>query len=434
MAPSAAGPEPDTPSFEARDIVLRTGATVRLRAIRREDAAAVERLHEAMSPRSLYFRFLGVPGPSLAKQIAAMCAADGRSQVVLVAESGDRIVAIAGYYVDPRRPQRAEVAFTVDDALQGQGLGTRMLERLAEVAIHSSKTVIANFLTDEDAPAALRRIPSYPFPERAIAALSHAANYAAWKRRPAGRVPTFPAAAKDQARATVGAVLERGGGWLSPPEIEKLLAAYSIPLAPARLVRGEDDAVGAAKTLGFPVVLKAVGPSIIHKTEAGAIRLNLGTDEAVRRAFRDLRSRLAFSMTEALVQRQIEGGIEVIVGATLDPTFGPLILYGSGGTLVELLGDVTFRLPPVTDVDAEAMLGEVRGTQRLRGWRGAPRADEPALRAMLTRVSALVEAAPEIRELDFNPVAVLPDGVAVLDARVRVERRSPAPPSRRIAY
>jgi acetyl coenzyme A synthetase (ADP forming)-like protein len=305
---------------------------------------------------------------------------------------------------------------------------------IARVALHSSKTVIANFLTDEDAPAALRRIPSYPFPERAIAALSHAANYAAWKRRPAGRAPTFPTASKDQARATIQAVLERGGGWLSPPEIEKLLAAYSIPIAPARLVRGEDEAVGAAKTLGFPVVLKAVGPSIIHKTEAGAVHLNLETDEGVRRAFRELRSRLGVSMTEALVQRQIEGGVEVIVGATLDPTFGPLILYGSGGTLVELLGDVTFRLPPVTGVDAEAMLDEVRGTQRLRGWRGTPRADEPALREMLTRVSALVEAVPEIRELDFNPVVVLPRGVAVLDARVRVERRSPAPPSRRIAY
>jgi acyl-CoA synthetase (NDP forming) len=299
---------------------------------------------------------------------------------------------------------------------------------------HASKPVIANFLGDADAPPALGRIPSYPFPERAIAALAHAATYAAWKRRPVGRVPAFPAAARDRARSLADAVLARGGGWLSPAEIEELLSAYSIPLAAARLVREEDEAARAAKSLGFPVVLKAVGPSIVHKTEVGGIRLDLEDEESVRRAFRDLRSRLGASMTEALVQKRIAGGVEVIVGATLDPTFGPLVLYGSGGTLVELLGDTTFRLPPVTDADAEAMLEEVRGTQRLRGWRGAPPADEAALRDLLTRVSALVEAVPEIRELDFNPVAVLPRGVAILDARVRVERRTPAAPTRRIAY
>ncbi len=299
---------------------------------------------------------------------------------------------------------------------------------------HGSKPIAATFLGDESAPRALGRIPSYPFPERAIAALARAASYAAWRSKPVGRVPTFADADRDRARRVVASVLERGGGWLSPPETDELLSAFDIPSAPARIVREEEAAAQAARSIGFPVVLKAVGPSIVHKTEVGGVRLDLSDEEAVRRAFVELRAKLGGSMTDALVQRQVAGGVEVIVGATLDPTFGPLLLYGSGGTLVELLADVTFRLPPLTDADAEAMLEEVRGTRRLRGFRGAPPADEAALRDLLMRVSSLVETTPEIRELDFNPVAVLPQGAVVLDARVRVERRSPAVETRRIAY
>jgi len=130
----------------------------------------------------------------------------------------------------------------------------------------------------------------------------------------------------------------------------------------------------------------------------------------------------------------VRGGVEVIAGMTLDATFGPLIVYGSGGTLVELLADVAFRLHPLTDADVEAMLDEVRGTALLRGYRGAPPADEAALKDLLLRLSALVEACPEVREIDLNPVKVLDRGVRVVDARVRVERKPVLPPSRRIAY
>jgi acetate---CoA ligase (ADP-forming) len=297
-----------------------------------------------------------------------------------------------------------------------------------------AKPVLATFLGEEGAPPALIRIPSYPFPERAAVALARAASYGEWRREPPGRVPRFSDVRREGARKVIDAALARGGGWLDPRQTESLLSAFGIPAAPIRLARDEKEAVAAARALGYPVVLKAVGPTIVHKTEVGGVRLDLSSDEAVRLAFGDLEKRLGPAMTEALVQKQVPGGVEVIVGATFDPTFGPLILYGSGGTLVELVADVAFRLHPLTDTDAVAMLSEVRGTARLRGWRGAPPADEDALRELILRVSALVEACPEVREMDLNPVTVLEKGAAVLDARVRVGRRPPAPPSRRIAY
>ena len=181
-------------------------------------------------------------------------------------------------------------------------------------------------------------------------------------------------------------------------------------------------------------MLKAVGPTILHKTEVGGVRLNLADEAAVREACRDLKKRIGDDLTDFLVQAMVPGGVEVIAGVTNDSTFGPLVLYGSGGTLVELLADVAFRLQPLTDVDVAAMLDEVRGTALLRGYRGAATLDEAALKDLLLRLSALVDACPEVREMDLNPVKVLARGIKVVDARVRIARRPVLPPSRRIAY
>lgn len=298
----------------------------------------------------------------------------------------------------------------------------------------SVKPVLATFLGEEGSPPSLGRIPSYPFPERAAAALARASLYGEWRRQPPGRVPLFSDVHKGRAREVIDAALARGGGWLDPRETATLLEAFGIPAAPIRLVRREEEAVEAAREIGYPVALKAVGPSIVHKTEVGGVKLDLEDAAAVREAFRELVKRLGPAMSEALIQTQVPGGVEVIVGATFDPTFGPLVLYGSGGTLVELVSDVSFRLHPLTDTDVAAMLAEVRGTARLRGWRGAPPADEAALRQSILRVSALLASCPEVREMDLNPVKVLEKGVSVVDARVRVDRRPTAAPSRRIAY
>jgi acyl-CoA synthetase (NDP forming) len=135
-----------------------------------------------------------------------------------------------------------------------------------------------------------------------------------------------------------------------------------------------------------------------------------------------------------LVQRMVPGGVEMLVGAIQDPTFGPIVVCGSGGVLVELLGDTTFRLHPVTDRDADEMVSELKGAALLHGFRGAPPADEAALRDTVLRVSALLSVCPEIQELDLNPVKVLRAGVCVVDARVRIDRPRLAPRSRRVEY
>jgi acyl-CoA synthetase (NDP forming) len=228
--------------------------------------------------------------------------------------------------------------------------------------------------------------------------------------------------------------LARGGGWLGPVETEELLTAFGIAAVPLRLARTAAEAAAAASGLGFPVAVKAVGPAILHKTEVGGVRLGLANEADVAAAARDLKKQLGDDLTDFLIQPMVPGGVEVIAGVTNDPTFGPLVLYGSGGTLVELMADVAFRLQPLTDADVDSMLDEVRGSALLRGYRGAPKLDESALKDLLLRLSLLVETCPEVREMDLNPVKVLPRGVRVLDARVRVERRRPAPPSRRIAY
>ena len=326
--------------------------------------------------------------------------------------------AVLVLFIPPIVTKAAEVARAISRAARDAG----------------GKPILATFLGEEGSPSALGRIPTYPFPERAATALARAVEYAEWRRKPPGRVPRFPESERAEARRLVAAALERGGGWLGPRETQDLLAAFAIPTSPLRVVRDGDEAASAARELGFPVALKAVGASIVHKTEVGGVRLGLADPDAVRGAFSEMHGRLGDAMTEAVVQKQVSGGAEVIVGATFDPTFGPLVLYGSGGTFVELVNDVSFRLCPVTDADADSMRDEVRGTARLRGFRGGPPLDEGALREIILRVSALVETCPEIREMDLNPVAVLPRGAAVLDARVRVERRVPPPASRRIVY
>ncbi|HEY1252304.1 MAG TPA: GNAT family N-acetyltransferase, partial [Thermoanaerobaculia bacterium] len=305
---------------------------------------------------------------------------------------------------------------------------------IVEGATGASKTVLATFLSAKGAPPILAPIPCYPFPEAAAVALARTAAYAEWRRRPAGSVPDFADVSVERARTIVDRSLARGGGWIGPAEAAELLDAFGIQTAPLALVRDAAGAAAAAARLGFPVAVKAVGPAILHKTEVGGVRLGLASAAAVEAACRELKERLGDGLTEYLVQAMVPGGAEVIVGATWDPTFGPLVLYGSGGTLVELLGDVAFRLHPLTDADAASMLDEVRGTALLRGYRGAPRRDEEALRALLLRVSALVDRCPEVREMDLNPVMVLEHGVRVVDARIRIERRPLPPPSRRIAY
>ncbi|HEX7709185.1 MAG TPA: acetate--CoA ligase family protein, partial [Thermoanaerobaculia bacterium] len=294
------------------------------------------------------------------------------------------------------------------------------------------KTMLATFMSVHGTPSALAPVPSFRFPERAVAALARATKYAEWRRSPIGTVGKF----EDFDRASMRAIVERklggGGGWLDAHETQLMLQAAGIPTAAMESVSNVYDAVAASMRMGFPVVVKAEGP--LHKTESGGVKLGLQDEREVREAYLEMAGRLGEEMTGATIQKMIGGGVEVMVGAVADPIFGHLVVYGAGGTLVELLSDVAFRIHPLTDADVDDMLKEVRWTKLLSGFRGTPACDVASLKDALMRLSALLTICPEIRELDLNPLKVLPGGAAAVDARIRIEQVMPTPPTRRITY
>jgi acetyl coenzyme A synthetase (ADP forming)-like protein len=306
---------------------------------------------------------------------------------------------------------------------------------IREAATRStSKPIAAVMMRSGGAPQSLMSIPCYAFPESAAIALSRVTAYAAWRRKPAGVVPEFSDIRPEQARATADRALLRGEGWLTSDEAAALLSAVGIDQAPARLARSSDEVVRLAAQVGFPVVLKAVGPTLLHKTERRAVALDLRNENDVREAVAEFASRLGDEVTGYLVQRMVPGGVEMLVGALNDPLFGPVVVCGSGGVLAELLADFASRLHPLTVTDAAEMIEELRGARLLRGYRGQPPADAAALQEVVLRVSALLTICPEIQELDLNPVKVLSSGACVVDVRVKVGPATGRPRTRRVVY
>ncbi len=210
---------------------------------------------------------------------------------------------------------------------------------------------------------------------------------------------------------------------LNEVEAKRLLAEAGIAVTEAHLARSRAEAEQLADSVGYPVVLKVVSDDIPHKSDVGGVQLNLSDRDAVGAAYdrilEGVRARRPDARIEGVsVQRQAPPGIEVIVGLTTDAQFGPVVMFGLGGVLVELLQDVAFRVVPLTARDAREMIREVKGFALLQGYRGAPPADLGALEALLLKVSELAQRHPEIAELDLNPVFAYPDGAVAVDARV----------------
>jgi acetyl coenzyme A synthetase (ADP forming)-like protein len=297
----------------------------------------------------------------------------------------------------------------------------------------SNKPVLATFM-GQQGTVALAPIPTYMFPESAAVALARVTQYGDWRRKPLGEIPSLPSFDRTAARRLVAHALARGGGWLSPADAQALLQVCGVALAAGRTARTADEAARAAAELGFPVVVKAIGASVLHKTELGAVRLDVSSEQDVRDAFTDFSVRLGDRLEGVLVQRMIVGGLEMVVGALNDPAFGPVVMAGTGGIFVELLGDTIFRMCPLAESDALDMVQELKGRVLLEGYRGAPPADEAAFRDVLLRVSQLAAACPEIQEMDINPLMVLRSGAVAADVRVRVGPRARPPRGRRVSY
>ena len=298
----------------------------------------------------------------------------------------------------------------------GEGCGKPVL------AVLMSKRGLPQGMVElQDSP-----IPAYRFPESAARALGEMWRYKQWLDRPAAEVQRFEV---DAARVheLVTAVIRDGRERLSVSEAFEVLECYGIPVAPFRIATQEDEVVGAAVEMGYPIVLKAVSQDIVHKTEAGAVKLDLRDEDSLRTAWREISAALESESVEArqagvLVQRMWTGGRETILGMTMEPQFGPIVMFGLGGVYVEVLRDVAFRVQPVSTVDAAEMIRSLRGFRILEGVRGEKGVDLEQLAEVIGRVSQLVGDQPEILEMDINPFLAFPQGQAsvAVDARFRV--------------
>ena len=298
------------------------------------------------------------------------------------------------------------------------------------------KPVLACVMADPGRPVPIEagdeRIPAYAFPENAVRALGKVTTYAEWRAQPPGLLWGFDDLHVDDARTICRAALAaRGACWLTDDEVHQVLSGFSLPLAPSAVAHSADEAVALAAVMGFPVAAKLSSPRVPHKTDIGAVQFNLSDAPAVRKAFNDIvaaagRIVPTAAVNGVMIQPMIVGGVETMIGIAQDPLFGPLIAFGLGGIHVEILGDVRFRIAPLTDRDVDELLHDIKGFPLLQGYRGHPAADLEALRELLLRVSRFADDVPEIAELDLNPVIALApgSGCRIVDARIRVEPSS----------
>jgi acetyltransferase len=271
-------------------------------------------------------------------------------------------------------------------------------------------------------------IPAYMYPESAARAMGAMATYAAWRARPVD--PIQRPEGIDLARA--GGVLDqiRARGHANLHDCFDLMSAYGIPVVPTRVAKTLEEVLAAAEEVGYPVVIKIDGRSTVHKTDVGGVVCDLRDEAELVRAFLRLPKGGNF-----VVQHMVTGGRETILGMTMDPAFGPLIMFGLGGVMVEAHGDVAFKVAPVTGRDADELFTRIRGYKILQGIRGAPPVDFDVLRDALLRISTLVTDTPDIAEVEINPFLACPKGglSCAVDVRLRVAsattRKSQPPPA-----
>ena len=310
----------------------------------------------------------------------------------------------------------------------------RAIHRAAR-ALPRALPVLSVFMSKQVAPRVVEsdrvRLPHYPFPEEAARALSLVARYGAWRAAPEETVEEISGVDGDRAAATIATALAAQPGWMSPEAVADLLACYGIPLVETRIAGSPEEAGGAAKALGSEVALKAIAEGVLHKSDAGAVRLHLKGPSQVEHAGEQMAEaieRTGHHVSGFQVQRMAPDGVEMLVGVVQDQHFGPVLACGAGGTATELLKDVAVRITPITRREADQMVRSLKTFPQLDGYRGAARADVAALEDVLLRVSALVEAHAEIAEMDLNPLIVHPTGAVVVDARIRLEAGAPKRP------
>jgi acyl-CoA synthetase (NDP forming) len=313
---------------------------------------------------------------------------------------------------------------------------TEVAAALAAATTANSKPVVATFLAldsfsgpDSTSSSAVRapslplgRIPSFPSPEVAVAALARATSYGRWRSEPEGEAPTLAGIDPDAARAVLDRWLltSPAGGALPAAEVAAVLAAYGVRVWSDVVVSSVDEATAAAAQLDYPVALKATAPSLRHRPELGTVRLNLESAEELEGAFHAMAARLGVVEARLAVQAMAPAGVPTVVRTVDDASFGALMSFGIGGVATDLLGDRAFQVLPLTDIDVRGLVRGVRAAPLLLGYRGSEPVDVAALEQVLLRVGELAYDLPAVAELELNPVIVSREGVSVLRATARV--------------
>lgn len=386
------------PGIIATDAAERSGL-----ALAQLTPATIEQLQRELPPTASVFNPIDVIGDARAD----------RYRVALAAALADPQVDAALVLFTPQAGSEPEATAQV----------------VAELAAGQPKPVLASYMGAASLGPALkllnqRRIPNYPFPERAITALRAMVQQREWSARPPGEYVQY---AVDQAR--VRAVFERvrAAGRVELGEIEarEVIEAYGMRLPKSQLARSPDEAAALAAAIGFPVVMKISSPDILHKSDIGGVKVGVADTAAARDIYELIEYRARKYNPEAqvwgvLVQEQVRKGREVLVGVKRDPQFGPLVVFGLGGIYVEVLKDVAFRLAPISRAEAREQIRAIRTFPLLKGVRGEPPADLDAAEEIILRVSQLVTDFPEIVEMDINPLVIhnQGEGAIVLDARI----------------
>ena len=274
-------------------------------------------------------------------------------------------------------------------------------------------------------------VPTHLYPEDAARTLGRVMRHVDWRDRPAEEPADFEDVRAEEAAGLIAEALESGNEWMGLERTARLLDCYRIAIPPWRVAADPEEAGRAADELGVRVALKAQGPGLLHKTETGAVRIRLSGGAEVSRAAEEMDEAIAGTGARResfVVQAMVEGGVELLVGVVGDPTFGPVLACGAGGTQAELLKDVAVRICPIASDEAQRMLRSLATFPLLTGFRGSPEVDLEAVHDVLLRVSAMVETHHEIAELDLNPVLAGPEGALAVDFRVRVKSAPPRRP------
>ncbi|MCK5619181.1 MAG: acetate--CoA ligase family protein, partial [Candidatus Krumholzibacteria bacterium] len=306
-----------------------------------------------------------------------------------------------------------------------------VMRRITGVGRRHDKLVLAVLMAEEKyfdmMPQAVENaVPYYRFPESAAEVAAAMLRHYNWRSIPAGEVITFDVD-KKTALDILQAKRKSGGGYLSPDEVDSVLRAYGFPVCRHVVVPLGGDLAAAAKEVGYPLVLKVEGESIVHKSDIGGVEIDIEDEEDLLEARQRMEANVGSAglfqqVTGYFVQEMARSGKEVILGVKQDHKFGPVLMFGMGGKYVEIIRDIAFRVMPVTDLDARQMIQEIKSYPLLEGVRGEVRVDIEFIVELIQRLAQLVGDSELIAELDMNPVIVHPErgDCRVVDARIRV--------------